>query len=301
MRLPEATSALHELGFTALEAEIYLGLLAESPATGYRVAQSLGKPTANVYKALETLEQKGAIQVVEGAGRLVRAIDPEELLAQTDRRYRLQRERARSVLAGIRVATGDEKLYSLAGYDQVLERVRAMLDRAGTMAILDIFPAPLAALRADIDAAVRRGLDVAVEVYEPTDIPGADVTTSWTPDQTLERWPGDAIHVVVDAREWIIALLARGVRRVIQAFWTASPFLATTLHTCLASDFLQMKLRRLIEAGLSRERIETELARYERFRLRNLPGFAALTALAAPLPDDTVSEPVPPKRGRRKE
>ena len=69
------------LGFTALEAEIYSLLLEEeAPATGYRVAQALRKPASNIYKALESLESKGAVMVDEGESRLCRPIPPEELL-----------------------------------------------------------------------------------------------------------------------------------------------------------------------------------------------------------------------------
>ncbi len=291
MRASDAAEALAELGFTALEAEVYLLLLAESPATGYRIAQRLGKPTANVYKALESLEQKGSILVEEGSNRLARAIDPDELLAQADRGFRARRDRAARALAQMRTATGDQKLYPLRDYDQVFERVRAMLDRAEKLAILDVFPAPFTLLRPSIEAAVARGVDVFLELYERTELKGADIVLSWTPDQTLQRWPGEAIHLVADAREWLIALLARGERRVLQAFWSASPFLAATQHTCLVSDYMTMKLRRLIEARIPQEIIEAELAPYERFRLRNLPGYAALCALAERIQDIPETKP----------
>jgi sugar-specific transcriptional regulator TrmB len=293
MRTTDAVAALTELGFTALEAEIYLLLLAESPATGYRTAQLLGKPTANVYKALESLEQKGAVLVEEGSNRLARAIDPEELLSQAERGFHARRDRAAQALARMRAGAGDQKLYPLRGYDQVFERLRAMLDRAEKIAILDIFPSPLAVLRPSLEAAVARGVDVCLEVYEPTEMPGADITPSHTPDQTLLRWPGDAIHAVVDAREWLIALLARGERRVLQAFWTASPFLAATQHTCLVSDLMQMKLRNLITSGAPRDVVDAELAATERFRMRNAPGYEAFVSLAGRAPDDPEPDSVP--------
>jgi sugar-specific transcriptional regulator TrmB len=280
LRTPDPITALTDLGFTALEAEVYLHLLTESPATGYRIAQRLGKPTANVYKALESLEQKGTVLVEEGPNRLARPVDPDEILSQAERGFQARRERAARALAQAHSSARDQKLYPLRGYDQVIERTRSMLDRAERLVILDIFPSPLGELRASIESAIARGVEVALEVYEPVDLPGADVVLSWTPETTLQRWPGDAIHVVVDAREWLIALLARGERRVVQAVWTESPFLAATQHTCLASDFLAMKLRRLVDAHLPKGIVETELASHERFRLSRLPGYAAFCALA---------------------
>ena len=64
------SDALVSFGFTALESEIYVFLLSHSPATGYRVAQGINKPAANTYKALQTLQSKGAILVEESANRM---------------------------------------------------------------------------------------------------------------------------------------------------------------------------------------------------------------------------------------
>ena len=44
MTEPKCVQTLVALGLTALEGEVYTLLLRESPATGYRVAQALGKP-----------------------------------------------------------------------------------------------------------------------------------------------------------------------------------------------------------------------------------------------------------------
>src|SRR5262244_1295461 len=82
-----AIDALTRLGFTALEAEVYTWLLGEPGATGYRIAQGIGKPVANTYKALESLQKKGAILVEEDESRLCRAVPPEELLTQLERGF----------------------------------------------------------------------------------------------------------------------------------------------------------------------------------------------------------------------
>ena len=48
----ESVQALQELGFTCLEAHVYVYLLRRAPATGYRISHAIGNPTANTYKAL---------------------------------------------------------------------------------------------------------------------------------------------------------------------------------------------------------------------------------------------------------
>jgi predicted transcriptional regulator len=106
---------LQALGFSELEAHIYCFLLTESPATGYRISHAIGKPTANTYKAITALAQRGAIVMDDGESRLARA-------------------------------SGDSRVYQLADTDQALQRARALLARASHVVLIDAFPGPLAAL-----------------------------------------------------------------------------------------------------------------------------------------------------------
>ena len=83
----ESVQALQTLGFSALEASIYSFLLTESTATGYRIAQALGKPVANTYKGIQALQAKGAVLVEDGSTRLCRAVPPDELMGQMERAF----------------------------------------------------------------------------------------------------------------------------------------------------------------------------------------------------------------------
>src|ERR1700730_2132659 len=87
--LESSAQALVALGFSGFEAEVYVRLLAEpQPVTGYKVAQVLGKPVANTYKALESLSNKGAVIIDDGANRMCRAVAADELLSKLERRFR---------------------------------------------------------------------------------------------------------------------------------------------------------------------------------------------------------------------
>ena len=91
---------LLELGFTEIEARVYGFLVEDSPATGYRISHAIGKQPPNTYKAIASLEAKGAILVEKGETKQCRAVPPEELLENLERRFRSQR-----ALAGERLAT----------------------------------------------------------------------------------------------------------------------------------------------------------------------------------------------------
>ena len=87
MQQSKSIQTLIDLGFTNLEAEIYTFLLQESPATGYRIAQAIGKPAANTYKTVQSLEKKGALLVDDSEKRLCRAVPADELLNRLERQF----------------------------------------------------------------------------------------------------------------------------------------------------------------------------------------------------------------------
>ena len=86
------------MGLTVLEAEIYTHLLKDSPLTGYGVAKALGKPTANVYKAIESLADKGAVVVDDGGTRVCRPVEVKDFLSRLERDFRRHKREAQRSL-----------------------------------------------------------------------------------------------------------------------------------------------------------------------------------------------------------
>jgi len=259
--LTQATSPpLVELGFTALEAEIYTRLLEEeSPVTGYRLAQLLSKAAPNVYKALESLESKGAVMVDSGQTRLCRAAPPAELLARLDRRFGEARERARHDLEDRARPRVDQRVYQLTSLDAVLERARAMLGRASEIVVVDAFPHSFEVLRESLQETAGRGVEVAALTYQEADpIPGVRVHSHPVPEFTRKRWPGDWLNISIDASELLIALLDYDGDRVHQAIWTSSPVMAVAYHNGLSSEAILNRLESLIEAGADVEELQRE-------------------------------------------
>ena len=125
----DGTEALRELGFTEMEADVYMALLQVAPATGYRLAQQVGKAVANVYKALESLQNKGAVLIDDSESRLCRPVPWEDLLRHFESQFNTAKSRAAQALAGLERSGNDERLYQLRSREQVMERARSLLRR----------------------------------------------------------------------------------------------------------------------------------------------------------------------------
>jgi sugar-specific transcriptional regulator TrmB len=232
MRL-QAAKALTFLGFSEIEALVYCFLLEESPATGYRVSHGIGKPTANTYKAIAALALRGAIVIDDSESRLCRAVPPDELLQRLDRDFDTRKRAAEAELSKIRQAEGDDRVYYLATVEQVVERARSMLRSAKRAVLLELFPRTVAFLAADLEAAAKRGVKVAVKVYEPVKLAGVLVVSTREVERVLSTWPGQQISIAVDGEQFMTALLSQDATAVHQALWSNSTFLSCFYYNAL--------------------------------------------------------------------
>jgi sugar-specific transcriptional regulator TrmB len=290
---------LVSLGFTALEAEVYAFLLGESPVTGYRIAQALRKPAPNIYKAIESLEAKGAVMVDDGSSRVCRPVPPDELLGHLERRFQEDRARAAASLSRVGAPVPDDRVYQLRSPDQVLERARMMLGRCREVALVDAFPLPLERLRDAIDAAARRGVLVGVKAYAPTQLAGARVTVDARSARVIERWPGQWVNVVVDGAEHLVAFLTRDAESVHQAVWSSSVWLSWVYHSALSAEMMLDALdAELARGDATIDRLRAKLAELEPLRALQATGYQELVGRLRPQP--ARSESVSRKTQRRK-
>ena len=277
MSAAECVRALVELGFTGLEAEVYTTLAQHPlPMTGYRVAQLTGKPAANVYKAVESLQGKGAVIVEDGASRVVHAVPAEEVLGLLERTFSESRERAAAALAELQSVEADDRVYQLRSREQVLERCRRMLGRAAHVVLLDAFPAPLEELRAEAERAAARGVVVAVKAYEPVSLSEAEVFVHPEGKAVMARWPGQWVNVVADGREHLLALLTRDGRDVQQAVWSESTYLSWVYHSAVSRELIMADVERRIAEGATAKELRDRMRRYQRIVASDAPGFDLL-------------------------
>jgi sugar-specific transcriptional regulator TrmB len=234
--MQDIADPLVSLGFTQLEADVYAWLLAVEPSSGYRIAQALRKPAPNIYKAIESLEAKGAVMVDEGQTRRCRPVPPDELLAHLDRRFQSQRHRAERALRRLHRREEDHRVYRMRSPSAVLERCRAMIARAQEIVLVDAFPAPLAEIADALSEAAARGVRVAVLTYAEHEIDGVFVVVDAKGENVRRRWSGHWLNVVVDGAEHLVSLMDADRTSVRQAVWSGSVYLSWVYHSAVASE-----------------------------------------------------------------
>lgn len=279
MKTPqECVKALNQLGFTELESRIYTCLLQCSPATGYKVAKEIGATHASTYKALESLESKGAILVDDAATRFCRAVPFEELFEQMDQRFQKRRRTAVQKLKKLKSTDDDDRIYQLKTVNQVFAKCRMMLAAAEKILMIDIFPQPLATLAEAIEESARRCSRVLVQAYGPTTLQGVNVIERYKGQHVQSRWPVHWIAMMCDGSQSLLAALEPDGTTVHQALWTASPVLSYALTAYADAEFRFSYITPLLEDAKTIEEVRTKLSSWEGLYpvANDIPGYQQL-------------------------
>jgi sugar-specific transcriptional regulator TrmB len=256
---------LTELGFSGAEAAVYVALLQEPKATGYRIARLAGKPVPNTYKALDALHKKGAIIVDEtGRGRTYTALPVSEFFDGMKRRLDTMRGHLEEELKGLTAGAVEGGIYQLTTPDQVYGRAKTLLREAKSVALVDIFPTPLEHLRGDLEATAKRGVHVWVMIYLPGEIKGCEVIAPKKPAVHLEIWKADWMNIIVDSREALYSLLKKDETGVHRAVWIKDPYLAMQAFSGAFHEFIFDRAGQLIWSGKSKDELAIELRNLSR-------------------------------------
>jgi sugar-specific transcriptional regulator TrmB len=250
-----SSEVLERLGFTPLESTIYAFLAGAGPATGYRIAQAVGKPVGNVYKAVEALEDKGAVMTSEeDATRLVRVVAVQEVVARLRGELSAACDEAVRALEVTHEEVADDHVYRLTHTSQFLRRAASMLESASQFVIMTATPGVLGQVVGDAGETFAMSIrehakrvPIAAKVYGHVDLPGVEVVEDPRGTAAVESGPGEWIVMTVDGREVLTGLFDRSSGELLMGQWTENPLLAWAMYTGLSSDLALAALR--IAAG----------------------------------------------------
>jgi len=272
----ESIDSLSTLGFTDLEGAVYAYLVENSPATPYRVAQGIGRPVANTYKAVEALHKKGAVLIDETGNRMCQAVPPPELLSGLQRSFSDRYEQAARALSRLKPSAETERIFSLTSTEQVFDRCEQLIEQAESVVLVDAFPGIVDIIGPWLKEAAKRDVTVVLQTYKPTDIDGVEVIPYQAAELSLRRWPGQWMIVVVDGAEYLFAYMSGDAKVVYQAIWCGSAFLALPQHSNLAIAFRAAILEQLVREEAENSEMLVALKRTEQWLVLGTRGYNEL-------------------------
>jgi len=268
--------SLKNLGLNQLEAEVYLHLLGNEQMTAYKVGKSINKPTANVYKAIDSLSKKGAVLIESNKSKYCKAVAPNEFLNHYTGDLLKKTKETKRLLKNLEKNHYDEKTYSIESVPLVFERFRQMMQKAKKVAVIDTFPNALENVLASIKEAIKRGVTVYIQVYKPIQIEGADVTFTGIAKEALSHWKSEQLNLIIDGEEYLMALMDKELNKTIQASWSNNYYMACTLHAGRMHEQTIMKISEKIGNKCFEKEILELLEKQKYFYNSDIPGFDKL-------------------------
>jgi sugar-specific transcriptional regulator TrmB len=190
--------SLSELGFSTNEARAYKGLLFESPATGYEIAQRAGIPRSAIYAVLKRLEDEGMVARVEETPARYAPLPPSDLLGVLRRRFDRSLDGLDASLRRLRAPPPPVDLWNVSGYNEVIERARTLIDGATEHIFCSVWRREAMRLKSAFDAAAKRKVKIITFSFCALDEQPGKVYSYQLDEKDLESFWKHKVILVVD-------------------------------------------------------------------------------------------------------
>ena len=237
---------LCSLGLTQLESEVYLYLLTNGENTGYAVAKGIGKAVANVYKGIQGLSTKGAIEVSVGDSKICSAVPWKQVLASEQSRFETNMSSLSEKLKQIPEQQDNESVYQLKNISQVLKAGEQIIEQSEHILVAELEPKVAEYYAPQLIAAAKRGVEVRIKVYQAIEIKGAHLTLRQDGGQIYAATKDVSFKICADGKESLTAALTADISNVIQAFKTKSALVCMDMYCGIIYEQILTELKQAI-------------------------------------------------------
>ncbi|MBT3756399.1 MAG: hypothetical protein HOD64_01750 [Candidatus Cloacimonetes bacterium] len=229
---------LRDLGLNELEANIYIWLLENKRSTGYKIAGQISKPVANTYKALKSLQQKGAVISDDSSGTIYFDTIPiEEFLNKIENEFKTKREQIVNEVNKLEVQQEPTGIYEIKSKDLVFEKAANMIRSTENSILIDGFPAPMKTIKKYLSADRSKDINIYVKNYSGDDIDNVHQLKANFKDLPISELNGQWLIVLRDTAESLIAFFSKDGKELIHSIWTQDPFISFILFNGSAYEF----------------------------------------------------------------
>jgi sugar-specific transcriptional regulator TrmB len=189
-------SALEQLGFSATDARVYVGLLQGHPATGYDLAKRTRVPRSAIYAVLSRLERAGLVRAVQATPAKYEPLPPQQLVAQLRDRHQETLDHLQEALARLDRSPQTSSLWATVGYDALLREADRLIRGSRTLVAASLWSREAEHLAPAFAAAADAGVEVVLFSFTPLPpIPGKLFSYGIAERDLEQYWPHKLILV----------------------------------------------------------------------------------------------------------
>ncbi len=226
---------LKSLGFSRYEINCYLALAANHPANGSQLSRISGIARSRIYDVLRNLVRKGVVMEVESG--LYVPLPPQELFKRLQAQFDDGLEALKERLSEPARNLAYEYIWSVRGYDAVIQKARQMISAAGRELYVRLFPRSGQLLEKDLKKAEKRG--VAIRYIAMGRVPLTFDVQVIHPDteNLVETIGGRSFDVIADKKEALVGIFESGREDSSSISWTRNKWFVIANRDSLRHDF----------------------------------------------------------------
>lgn len=243
----ENSSKLKELGFSQYEAACYMALIKNHPVNGSQLSKLSGIARSRIYDVLRNLTTKG--YVVEVNTGLYAPLPSEELIRRLKRGFE---SNISAFEAQIRKASQKEDLefvWTLTGYDNVMEKAVEMIKSAQKELYVRFFPDEDRRLGPHLEKAKKRGAAIRYIAMGKVDRKFEIQVTHPGHETLVTTIGGRSFDIVVDKAQALTGIFEQGNENGSPVNWTRNPWFVIAARDSLKHDFYHCLLDKLLDQG----------------------------------------------------
>jgi len=175
----ELINGLKAFNLTDYEAKAYIALASLGTASVTEVSQICNVPRSNLYSVLESLNEKGFVDVQKGRPVIFKAVSPEEALEDAERELSERTKKAKeSVIGKLKDFKGKETsivpalIWGIKGYSNVLAKIQEIIRKSRSEVMINVPDVSIFddKIYAELQKARERGVKVRMAVEKRGDI-----------------------------------------------------------------------------------------------------------------------------------
>lgn len=238
---------LLNLGFSQYEISCYLALVAHHPINGSRLSKLSGISRSRIYDVLHNMVKKGLAQEIENGQHV--PLPPDELI----KRLRHQFEGNITVLENQlqKAVKGDsyEYIWSIFGYQQVMERAIDMISSAQQELYVRLFPEAANHLNKYINMAQERGVDVRYIAMGKIPLTFEIQVIHPDSEKLIFKLGGRSLDIIIDKAEALVGIFEKNKEDQSPINWTRNHWFVIANRDSLRHDFYHYFLDKIYDCG----------------------------------------------------
>lgn len=159
MKTENLEETLVGLGFSVLEAKIYLALLRCGNQSAYQLAKEIEISRPSIYNALEHMVHKGFVEQIPNPTALYKAVEPEFLLKKLQNTYTAYLQNAEEELKDYQSQLYNEQTANLQGKTTIVEKICGLIRHSQTEIYINT-DMDLDLFKDELQAATKRNVRV---------------------------------------------------------------------------------------------------------------------------------------------